>query len=129
MPFPLSGPCSPGTLAQLQSRQREYKLAALHAKQQGDTATAAKHFRVAKVRPEGSGLEVEDRMLLTLCDSKEQGFWSQTDPDLNPSHSVTIVCCTPETEASVYPLCEMGINVWRRLEQDTAEGLPWWPRD
>ncbi|XP_028355181.1 coiled-coil and C2 domain-containing protein 1A isoform X1 [Physeter macrocephalus] len=43
-----SGPCSPGPLAQLQSRQREYKLAALHAKQQGDTATAARHFRVAK---------------------------------------------------------------------------------
>ncbi|XP_029773640.1 coiled-coil and C2 domain-containing protein 1A isoform X2 [Suricata suricatta] len=42
------GPCSPGPLAQLQSRQREYKLAALHAKQQGDTATAARHFRVAK---------------------------------------------------------------------------------
>ena len=44
-PFPLAGPCSPGPLAQLQSRQREYKLAALHAKQQGDTAAAAKHFR------------------------------------------------------------------------------------
>ncbi|TKC38785.1 hypothetical protein EI555_007144 [Monodon monoceros] len=46
-----SGPCSPGpprSLAQLQSRQREYKLAALRAKQQGDTATAARHFRVAK---------------------------------------------------------------------------------
>lgn len=43
-----SGPCSPGPLAQLQSRQREYKLAALQAKQQGDTATAARHFRVAK---------------------------------------------------------------------------------
>ncbi|XP_006900841.1 PREDICTED: coiled-coil and C2 domain-containing protein 1A [Elephantulus edwardii] len=42
------GPCSPGLLAQLQSRQREYKLAALQAKQQGDTATAARHFRVAK---------------------------------------------------------------------------------
>ncbi|KAG8521293.1 Coiled-coil and C2 domain-containing protein 1A [Galemys pyrenaicus] len=42
------GPCSPGPLAQLQSRQREYKLAALHAKQQGDTSTAARHFRVAK---------------------------------------------------------------------------------
>uniref|UniRef100_A0A452QSE4 Coiled-coil and C2 domain-containing protein 1A n=1 Tax=Ursus americanus TaxID=9643 RepID=A0A452QSE4_URSAM len=42
------GPCSPGPLAQVQSRQREYKLAALHAKQQGDTATAARHFRVAK---------------------------------------------------------------------------------
>ncbi|XP_011808785.1 PREDICTED: coiled-coil and C2 domain-containing protein 1A [Colobus angolensis palliatus] len=42
------GPCSPGPLAQLQSRQREYKLAALHAKQQGDTAAAARHFRVAK---------------------------------------------------------------------------------
>ncbi|XP_026940756.1 coiled-coil and C2 domain-containing protein 1A isoform X4 [Sagmatias obliquidens] len=46
-----SGPCSPGpprSLAQLQSRQREYKLAALRAKQQGDTATAARHFCVAK---------------------------------------------------------------------------------
>lgn len=47
-PQPPPGPCSPGPLAQLQSRQREYKLAALQAKQQGDTATAAKHFRVAK---------------------------------------------------------------------------------
>ncbi|XP_016790754.1 coiled-coil and C2 domain-containing protein 1A isoform X2 [Pan troglodytes] len=42
------GPCSPGPLAQLQSRQRDYKLAALHAKQQGDTTAAARHFRVAK---------------------------------------------------------------------------------
>ncbi|XP_012414979.1 coiled-coil and C2 domain-containing protein 1A [Trichechus manatus latirostris] len=44
------GPCSSGPLplAQLQSRQREYKLAALKAKQQGDTATAARHLRVAK---------------------------------------------------------------------------------
>ncbi|XP_045709377.1 coiled-coil and C2 domain-containing protein 1A isoform X3 [Phyllostomus hastatus] len=43
-----SGPCRTSPLAQLQSRQREYKLAALHAKQQGDTSTAARHFRVAK---------------------------------------------------------------------------------
>ncbi|XP_058381518.1 coiled-coil and C2 domain-containing protein 1A isoform X1 [Diceros bicornis minor] len=42
------GPCSPGPLAQLQSRQHEYKLAALHAKQQGDTAAATRLFRVAK---------------------------------------------------------------------------------
>nr|KAF6479344.1 coiled-coil and C2 domain containing 1A [Molossus molossus] len=42
------GACSTGPLAQLQSRQREYKLAALHAKQQGDTSAAARHFRVAK---------------------------------------------------------------------------------
>ncbi|XP_013006373.1 coiled-coil and C2 domain-containing protein 1A isoform X2 [Cavia porcellus] len=42
------GPCSSGPLAQLQSLQREYKLAALKAKQQGDTAAATRHFRVAK---------------------------------------------------------------------------------
>ncbi|XP_006874340.1 PREDICTED: coiled-coil and C2 domain-containing protein 1A [Chrysochloris asiatica] len=42
------GPCSPGLLAQLQSRQHEYKLAALQSKQQGDTASAARYFRVAK---------------------------------------------------------------------------------
>uniref|UniRef100_A0A2R8ZK87 Coiled-coil and C2 domain-containing protein 1A n=1 Tax=Pan paniscus TaxID=9597 RepID=A0A2R8ZK87_PANPA len=48
MLFSLPGPCSPGPLAQLQSRQRDYKLAALHAKQQGDTTAAARHFRVAK---------------------------------------------------------------------------------
>ncbi|XP_014448132.2 coiled-coil and C2 domain-containing protein 1A isoform X4 [Tupaia chinensis] len=42
------GPCSPGPLAQLQTRQREYKLEALQAKQQGDTAAAARYFRVAK---------------------------------------------------------------------------------
>lgn len=47
--FPLPGPCSTGPLAQLQSRQREYKLAALHAKQQGDTSAATRYFRVAKV--------------------------------------------------------------------------------
>uniref|UniRef100_H0V2P2 Coiled-coil and C2 domain-containing protein 1A n=1 Tax=Cavia porcellus TaxID=10141 RepID=H0V2P2_CAVPO len=41
------GECS-GPLAQLQSLQREYKLAALKAKQQGDTAAATRHFRVAK---------------------------------------------------------------------------------
>ena len=23
----------------------------------------------------------------------------------------------------------MGINVWRKLEQNTAKGLPWWSRD
>ncbi|XP_021487911.1 coiled-coil and C2 domain-containing protein 1A isoform X1 [Meriones unguiculatus] len=40
------GPCSP--LAQLQSLQREYKVAALHAKHQGDTAAATRHLRVAK---------------------------------------------------------------------------------
>ena len=75
--FPLPGPCSPGTLAQLQSRQREYKLAALHAKQQGDTATAARHFRVAKVRPDGQmGSEGKGRMLPTLCGSKEQELCS-----------------------------------------------------
>lgn len=42
------GPCSTGPLAQLQSRQREYKLAALHAKQKGDTSAATRYFRVAK---------------------------------------------------------------------------------
>lgn len=40
-------PCSP--LARLQSLQHEYKLAALRAKHQDDTATATRHLRVAKV--------------------------------------------------------------------------------
>lgn len=39
-------PCSP--LARLQSLQHEYKLAALRAKHQDDTATATRHLRVAK---------------------------------------------------------------------------------
>ncbi|XP_032743328.1 coiled-coil and C2 domain-containing protein 1A isoform X2 [Rattus rattus] len=39
-------PCSP--LARLQSLQREYKVAALRAKHQDDTATAARYLRVAK---------------------------------------------------------------------------------
>ncbi|XP_045406618.1 coiled-coil and C2 domain-containing protein 1A isoform X2 [Lemur catta] len=42
------GPCSPSPPAQLQSHQHEYKLAALHAKQQGDMTAAARYFRVAK---------------------------------------------------------------------------------
>lgn len=70
--FTLPGPCSPGPLAQLQSRQREYKLAALHAKQQGDTAAAARYFRVAKVRPDRTGSERGDRMLLPLHEGEEQ---------------------------------------------------------
>lgn len=49
-PLCIPGPCSPSPLGQLQSRQREYKVAALHAKQQGDLAAAARYFRVAKVR-------------------------------------------------------------------------------
>lgn len=47
-PAPRAGACSPGPLEQLRSRQHEYKLAALHAKQQGDTAAATRFFRVAK---------------------------------------------------------------------------------
>ncbi|EDL10935.1 mCG5898, isoform CRA_b [Mus musculus] len=39
-------PCSP--LARLQSLQHEYKLAALRAKHQDDTATATRHLRIAK---------------------------------------------------------------------------------
>ncbi|KFV85547.1 Coiled-coil and C2 domain-containing protein 1A, partial [Struthio camelus australis] len=38
----------PTTEALLQGRQREYKLAALHAKQQGNVEMATKYFRVAK---------------------------------------------------------------------------------
>lgn len=59
----------------------QYKLAALHAKQQGDTAASC--LPCGQGASGGSGLEVEDRMLLTLCDSKNRGLWSQTDPDLN----------------------------------------------
>ncbi|XP_049644471.1 coiled-coil and C2 domain-containing protein 1A isoform X2 [Suncus etruscus] len=47
-PAPSPGPRSPGPLEQLRSRQHDYKLAALHAKQQGDTAAATRFFRVAK---------------------------------------------------------------------------------
>ncbi|XP_055975277.1 coiled-coil and C2 domain-containing protein 1A isoform X2 [Sorex fumeus] len=43
-----AGACSPGPLEQLRSRQHEYKLAALHAKQQGDMAAATRFFRMAK---------------------------------------------------------------------------------
>ncbi|XP_068778820.1 coiled-coil and C2 domain-containing protein 1A isoform X2 [Struthio camelus] len=45
-PHPGSGRAS--TEALLQGRQREYKLAALHAKQQGNVEMATKYFRVAK---------------------------------------------------------------------------------
>ncbi|KAM8793893.1 coiled-coil and C2 domain-containing protein 1A [Eudromia elegans] len=45
---PRSAPGGAGAAALLQSRQREYKLAALHAKQQGDLETATKYFRLAK---------------------------------------------------------------------------------
>lgn len=74
MLFPLPGPCSTGPLAQLQSLQREYKLAALHAKQQGDTSAAARHFRVAKVCPTDRWLGGEDRVLPTLHGGREHGL-------------------------------------------------------
>ncbi|XP_064293317.1 coiled-coil and C2 domain-containing protein 1A isoform X3 [Phalacrocorax carbo] len=47
-PSPSSHPGSAGAEALLRDRQREYKLAALHAKQRGDLETAAKHYRLAK---------------------------------------------------------------------------------
>ncbi|XP_028906623.1 coiled-coil and C2 domain-containing protein 1A [Ornithorhynchus anatinus] len=43
-----SGLRSSSTLALLQHRQREYKLAALQSKQQGDNEMATKYYRVAK---------------------------------------------------------------------------------
>ncbi|KAM6188608.1 coiled-coil and C2 domain-containing protein 1A isoform 2-T2 [Sarcoramphus papa] len=50
LPSPSSHPGSDGAGAEalLQGRQREYKLAALHAKQRGDLETATKYYRVAK---------------------------------------------------------------------------------
>ncbi|XP_067170766.1 coiled-coil and C2 domain-containing protein 1A [Apteryx mantelli] len=47
-PPPRSGPGGAGAAALLQGRQREYKLAALHAKQQGNLEMATKYYRVAK---------------------------------------------------------------------------------
>ncbi|NXS50616.1 C2D1A protein, partial [Balaeniceps rex] len=48
-PLPvLPKPRRAGAEALLQGRQREYKLAALHAKQRGDMETATKYYRVAK---------------------------------------------------------------------------------
>ncbi|CAH2272847.1 zinc finger SWIM domain-containing 4 [Pelobates cultripes] len=42
-------PGTDGDKARVLERQREYKLAALHSKQQGDTEMASKYYRVAKV--------------------------------------------------------------------------------
>lgn len=110
---PLAGSCSPGPLAPLQSRQREYKLAALHAKQQGDNAAATRLFRVAKVRPEGrTELDGQYRTLLTFRGGKELGLQSQTGLDLDPGLSLPRCTLLPP-EASVYPLCEMGVSVRR----------------
>ncbi|KAM9098463.1 coiled-coil and C2 domain-containing protein 1A isoform X3 [Sarcophilus harrisii] len=52
-PVPVASPVSssagsPGSLALLQERQREYKRAALRSKQEGDSEAAAKYYRVAK---------------------------------------------------------------------------------
>lgn len=75
MLFSLPGPCSTGPLAQLQSRQREYKLAALHAKQKGDTSAATRYFRVAKVCPDWTTVSYgKGRMLPTLHGGKERGL-------------------------------------------------------
>ncbi|NXC78407.1 C2D1A protein, partial [Anhinga anhinga] len=43
-----ASPGSDGAEALLRDRQREYKLAALHAKQRGDLETATKYYRLAK---------------------------------------------------------------------------------
>lgn len=40
---------STGTQELLQTRQREYKLAALRAKQEGNIEMATKYYRIAKV--------------------------------------------------------------------------------
>ncbi|TFJ95553.1 Spectrin beta chain, brain 3 [Platysternon megacephalum] len=48
VPLALSGSENFSTQALLQDRQREYKLAALHAKQQGSVEMASKYYRIAK---------------------------------------------------------------------------------
>ncbi|XP_030401706.1 coiled-coil and C2 domain-containing protein 1A isoform X2 [Gopherus evgoodei] len=48
VPLSQSGSENSRTQALLQDRQREYKLAALHAKQQGNVEMASKYYRVAK---------------------------------------------------------------------------------
>ncbi|NXT88088.1 C2D1A protein, partial [Anhinga rufa] len=50
-----ASPGSDGAEALLRDRQREYKLAALHAKQRGDLETATKYYRLAKVRLQAAG--------------------------------------------------------------------------
>lgn len=47
-PSPLPGSQNSGTQEVLQARQREYKLAALHAKQEGNIEMATKYYRIAK---------------------------------------------------------------------------------
>ncbi|EMP29640.1 Coiled-coil and C2 domain-containing protein 1A [Chelonia mydas] len=48
VPLALSGSENFSTQVLLQDRQREYKLAALHAKQQGSVEMASKYYRIAK---------------------------------------------------------------------------------
>ncbi|XP_066474043.1 coiled-coil and C2 domain-containing protein 1A [Tiliqua scincoides] len=48
VPTPPSGSQSSGTQELLQARQREYKLAALRAKQEGSIEMATKYYRIAK---------------------------------------------------------------------------------
>ncbi|XP_032636241.1 coiled-coil and C2 domain-containing protein 1A isoform X2 [Chelonoidis abingdonii] len=48
VPLAVSGSENFSTQALLQDRQREYKLAALHAKQQGNVEMASKYYRIAK---------------------------------------------------------------------------------
>ncbi|KAJ6657690.1 hypothetical protein lerEdw1_002191 [Lerista edwardsae] len=48
-PSPLPGSQSTGTPELLQARQREYKLAALRAKQEGNIEMATKYYRIAKL--------------------------------------------------------------------------------
>ncbi|XP_054549282.1 coiled-coil and C2 domain-containing protein 1A isoform X4 [Talpa occidentalis] len=100
------GPCSPGPLAQLQSRQREYKLAALHAKQQGDTSTAARYFRVAKsfdaiLEALNRGESVD---LSRLPPPPDQ--LPSDPPSLLPQPATTMVPSTPEVPTPPKTLLE-----------------------
>lgn len=47
------------------SRQREYKIAAIQAKQGGDTDLAKRHYLIAKVCPSVEQLHVIVRILIT----------------------------------------------------------------
>ncbi|XP_019360119.1 PREDICTED: coiled-coil and C2 domain-containing protein 1A-like isoform X2 [Gavialis gangeticus] len=72
-PSPQAGSVSSGPQALVQARQREYKLAALHAKQQGSIEEATQYYRIAKsldsmLETLGKGQAVDLGSLPPPCD-------------------------------------------------------------
>ncbi|XP_075581241.1 coiled-coil and C2 domain-containing protein 1A, partial [Pelecanus crispus] len=106
LPSPHPGSDRAGAEALLRGRQREYKLAALHAKQRGDMETATKYYRVAKsfdslLEAAGKGQPVEPSSVPPPPDQLPKDLLSPGQPQ--PAAAVPVPEAKPASPVADIP--------------------------